>query len=430
MTSVDLAVRMLEALRPLIDPKKHMSSPALTTETSLRPSEPEDGPAVRWLAQLLEQAVQWEASDIHIEPRERDARVRLRIDGCLQEVAPLPAGLRDRVASRIKVLSRLDIAERRLPQDGRVKLQVDTHALDCRVSTLPTLCGEKLVLRLQQTRTVHRDLATLGLEPDQLESVLKKVHAPQGLVLVTGPTGSGKTVSLYACLQAMDHSHLNISTVEDPIEIELPGINQVQVHEKAGLTFSTVLRAFLRQDPDVLMVGEIRDLETADMAVKAAQTGHLVLSTLHTNDAPSTLGRLMHMGVPSHLLAGSVKLVMAQRLVRRLCDACKIPVHHDEALLKNAGMDEPSILQQGLAWQAYAAQGCAACHQGYKGRVGVFQVMPITASLQHMMCAPPGSVDLAAQAAKEGVDTLRSLGLRRMRSGQCSLEEIVCATPA
>ena len=392
-------------------------------------TEREDGPAVQALDRLLQQAVQWDASDIHIEPRGGEARVRLRIDGLLHEVDVLPADLRDRVVSRIKVLSGLDIAERRVPQDGRVKVTIDHHALDCRVSTLPTLLGEKVVMRLLQPAAVSRDLHSLGYDPDQLTWVLQTVNSAQGMVLVTGPTGSGKTVSLYACLRAMNRQHLNISTVEDPVEIELEGINQVQVHEKAGLSFATALRAFLRQDPDVLMVGEIRDLETADMAVKAAQTGHLVLSTLHTNDAPSTLSRLMHMGVPSHLLAASLSLVIAQRLLRRLCDHCKTPVRHTDAALLQAGLEPVLLMDQGQSWQAYAAQGCSACHGGLRGRLGVFQVMPVTTELQHLMVAQRSVAELAAQAAQAGVKTLRQVALDRMRSGLCTLEDVLSGTP-
>lgn len=407
-----------------------MSSNPTAIAPALRIPDTEDGPAVRWLTQLLQQAVQWDASDIHLEPCEIDTRVRLRIDGSLQELPALQGDLRDRVVSRIKILSRMDIAERRLPQDGRLKLDVDTRSMDFRVSTLPTLYGEKLVLRLLQSNRVVRELPNLGLEPKQLEQVFEMVQAPQGLTLVTGPTGSGKTVSLYACLQAMDRQHLNISTVEDPIEIELPSINQVQVHEKAGLTFSVALRAFLRQDPDVLLVGEIRDFETADMAVKAAQTGHLVLSTVHTNDAPSTPGRLVHMGVPSHLLSSSLRWVIAQKLLRRLCDACKTPAHHAQAMLKKAGLHESEILDQGRGWQAFEASGCSACHQGVRGRVGVFQVMPVSAPLQQMIMEQRDSSALAAQAHQEGVATLREVALRRMKAGLCSLHEVLSATPA
>jgi type IV pilus assembly protein PilB len=396
----------------------------------LRASDSEDGPAVRWLSQLLQQAIQWGASDIHLEPSDTDTRVRLRIDGSLQELPALPGDLRDRVVSRIKILSRMDIAERRLPQDGRLELDVDARSMDFRVSTLPTMHGEKLVLRWLQSSQVVRELPSLGLEPDQLEQLLEMVQSPQGLALVTGPTGAGKTVSLYACLQAMDRQHLNISTVEDPIEIELPSINQVQVHEKAGLTFSVALRAFLRQDPDVILVGEIRDFETADMAVKAAQTGHLVLSTVHTNDAPSTPGRLVHMGVPSHLLSSSLRWVIAQRLLRRLCDACKTPVHHAHALLKKAGLHESEILDQGHGWQAFEAAGCPACHQGIRGRLGVFQVMSVSPPLQQMIMEQRASSELAAQASQEGVATLREVALRRMKAGLCSLQEVLGGTPA
>lgn len=392
-------------------------------------SEREDGPAVQALDRLLQQAVQWDASDIHLEPRDGEARVRLRIDGLLHEVDVLPADLRDRVVSRIKVLSGLDIAERRVPQDGRVKVTIDHQALDCRVSTLPTLLGEKVVMRLLQPAAVSRDLHSLGYDPDQLPLVLQAVNSAQGMVLVTGPTGSGKTVSLYACLRAMNGQHLNISTVEDPVEIELEGINQVQVHEKAGLSFATALRAFLRQDPDVLMVGEIRDLETADMAVKAAQTGHLVLSTLHTNDAPSTLSRLMHMGVPSHLLAASLSLVIAQRLLRRLCDHCKTPVRHTDAVLIQAGLEPVHLTDQGRSWQAYAAQGCSACHGGLRGRLGVFQVMPVSVELQHLIVAQRSVAELGAHAAQAGVKTLRQVALDRMRSGLCTLEDVLSGTP-
>ena len=407
-----------------------MSSSSTAIVPALRVSESEDGPAVRWLTQLLQQAAQWNASDIHLEPSEIDTRVRLRIDGSLQELPALPGDLRDRVVSRIKILSRMDIAERRLPQDGRLKLDVDTRSMDFRVSTLPTMHGEKLVLRWLQSSQVVRELPSLGLEPDQLEQLLEMVQSPQGLALVTGPTGAGKTVSLYACLQAMDRQHLNISTVEDPIEIELPSINQVQVHEKAGLTFSVALRAFLRQDPDVILVGEIRDFETADMAVKAAQTGHLVLSTVHTNDAPSTPGRLVHMGVPSHLLSSSLRWVIAQRLLRRLCDACKTPVHHAQSMLQKAGLHESEILDQGRAWQAFEAAGCSACHQGVRGRLGVFQVMSVSPPMQQMIMEQRASSELAAQASKEGIATLREVALRRMKAGLCSLQEVLGGTPA
>lgn len=407
-----------------------MSSSSTAIAPALRASDSEDGPAVRWLSQLLQQAIQWGASDIHLEPSDTDTRVRLRIDGSLQELPALPGDLRDRVVSRIKILSRMDIAERRLPQDGRLELDVDARSMDFRVSTLPTMHGEKLVLRWLQSSQVVRELPSLGLEPDQLEQLLEMVQSPQGLALVTGPTGAGKTVSLYACLQAMDRQHLNISTVEDPIEIELPSINQVQVHEKAGLTFSVALRAFLRQDPDVILVGEIRDFETADMAVKAAQTGHLVLSTVHTNDAPSTPGRLVHMGVPSHLLSSSLRWVIAQRLLRRLCDACKTPVHHAHALLKKAGLHESEILDQGHGWQAFEAAGCPACHQGIRGRLGVFQVMSVSPPLQQMIMEQRASSELAAQASQEGVATLREVALRRMKAGLCSLQEVLGGTPA
>lgn len=407
-----------------------MSSSSTAIAPALRASDSEDGPAVRWLSQLLQQAIQWGASDIHLEPSDTDTRVRLRIDGSLQELPALPGDLRDRVVSRIKILSRMDIAERRLPQDGRLELDVDARSMDFRVSTLPTMHGEKLVLRWLQSSQVVRELPSLGLEPDQLEQLLEMVQSPQGLALVTGPTGAGKTVSLYACLQAMDRQYLNISTVEDPIEIELPSINQVQVHEKAGLTFSVALRAFLRQDPDVILVGEIRDFETADMAVKAAQTGHLVLSTVHTNDAPSTPGRLVHMGVPSHLLSSSLRWVIAQRLLRRLCDACKTPVHHAHALLKKAGLHESEILDQGHGWQAFEAAGCPACHQGIRGRLGVFQVMSVSPPLQQMIMEQRASSELAAQASQEGVATLREVALRRMKAGLCSLQEVLGGTPA
>ena len=387
----------------------------------------EDAPVVQYVQQLLEQAVALQASDLHFEPYEHHYRVRMRVDGQLREMATPPMALKDRLASRVKVLSRLDIAEKRLPQDGRMKLQLPNgRAIDLRVSTLPTLFGEKLVIRVLDSAQVQLDLSQLGYEPDDLKRLMAAIRKPHGMVLVTGPTGSGKTQSLYACLNLLNTAEVNIATVEDPCEIQLQGINQVNVQDKPGLTFAVALRAFLRQDPDILMVGEIRDLETANIAVQAAQTGHLVLSTLHTNDAPSTLVRLRNMGTATYNIAASVTLITAQRLVRRLCPHCKQKITLPRETLLQAGL--PATLLPTGAIEVYTPQACAQCHKGFAGRTGIFQVMPMSAALQALVLGDASTQALAAQAAREGVASLRVAGLRKVLQGITSLEEVLAAT--
>ena len=389
----------------------------------------EDAPLVLFLQQLIEQAQTQSASDIHFEPYEQVYRIRLRVDGQLREVAAPPLQVKDRIASRIKVLARLDIAEKRLPQDGRIQLALRRGGvLDLRVSTLPTLHGEKLVVRLLDNRMGHWTLEELGYAPEELERLLHAIGRPDGLVLVTGPTGSGKTQSLYACLQRLNRPELNISTVEDPCEISLSGINQVNVQDKPGLSFSVALRAFLRQDPDVLMVGEIRDLETAEIAIQAAQTGHLVLSTLHTRNAVSALTRLRNMGIARYNLASSVSLVSAQRLVRKLCPQCRQPDAQARALAEQAGLPEAWLQGEPVLWQAHA-EGCPACHRGYRGRTGLFEVMPITPALQDAMLQDAPESTLVGMARANGVWSLRQAGWRRVLQGLTSLDEVLAATP-
>ncbi|MBG7620313.1 Flp pilus assembly complex ATPase component TadA [Herbaspirillum sp. AP02] len=368
----------------------------------------DDVPVVRLLHKLLADAIGMGASDLHFEPFEHFFRVRLRIDGILHELAQPPLTMRDKLATRLKILARLDIAEKRLPQDGKMRLALAQRSIDLRVSTLPTQFGEKIVLRILDTAQAAFSIAELGYEPAQQEALLQAIAKPHGLVLMTGPTGSGKTVSLYACLQRLNRPGVNIATAEDPVEINLPGINQVGINERAGLDFATALRAFLRQDPDVLMVGEIRDLETADIAVKASQTGHLVLSTLHTNDAPATLTRLLNMGVPAYNIAASVSLIVAQRLVRKLC-RCRRPA---------AGTPV-----------TYLPQGCPACNQsGYRGRTGIYQVLPVSAAMQALILAQAGTLELAQQAQAEGIIDLRRAGLLKVLRGETSMGEILAST--
>jgi len=390
-------------------------------------SNTEDAPVVTLVQQLLEQAVALKASDLHFEPYEHQYRVRMRIDGELREVASLHMALKDRLASRIKVMSRLDIAEKRVPQDGRMKLNLaDGRELDLRVSTLPTLFGEKLVVRVLDSAQAQLDLQRLGYELEDLERLLTAIRAPHGLVLVTGPTGSGKTQSLYACLNLLNTPEVNIATVEDPCEIQLTGINQVNVQDKPGLTFAVALRAFLRQDPDILMVGEVRDLETANIAIQAAQTGHLVLSTLHTNDAPATLVRLRNMGTAPYNIAASVSLVTAQRLVRCLCHHCKQASHLPMTILRKAGWPEPLCTTETV--QVFEAVGCALCHKGFSGRTGIFQVMPVSTAMQDLVLQEASIQDMAQQARREGVNSLRIAGLRKVLQGITSLDEVLLAT--
>ena len=395
-------------------------------EDAAQKSDIDDAPVVRFLHKMLRDAFVMRASDLHFEPYEHHYRVRFRIDGELRDVVSPPLAIKDKLASRIKVISRLDIAEKRVPQDGRMKLKLGPdRVIDCRVSTLPTLFGEKIVIRLLDSSGLKLGLDALGYEPVEKARVLEAIQRPYGMVLVTGPTGSGKTLSLYTCLSLLNKPGVNIATVEDPSEINLPGVNQVNVNEKAGLSFAVALRAFLRQDPDIIMVGEIRDLETADIAVKAAQTGHLLLATVHTNDAPSTLTRLRNMGVAPFNLASSVILITAQRLIRRLCPTCRQPIELPRQTLIDAGFEESELAG---GWTPYKPVGCDACNNGYKGRVGIYEVMPISEAIQRIILADGSSVEIAAQARREGVRTLRQAGLEKVRLGVTSLEEVLAVT--
>jgi type IV pilus assembly protein PilB len=385
----------------------------------------EDAPVVRFLQKMLIDAINLRASDLHFEPYEYHYRVRFRIDGELREITQPPLAIKEKLASRIKVISRMDIAEKRVPQDGRMKLKFGSKAIDFRVSTLPTLFGEKVVIRILDSSSAKLGIEALGYEKIEKDRLTAAIQRPYGMVLVTGPTGSGKTVSLYTCLNILNQPGVNIATVEDPAEINLPGINQVNVNDKAGLNFATALKAFLRQDPDIIMVGEIRDLETADIAIKAAQTGHLVMSTLHTNDAPSTLTRLLNMGVAPFNIAASVLLITAQRLARRLCENCKAPADYPREALLRTGFAETEL---DGSWRPYRAVGCSACTNGYKGRVGLYQVMPITEAIQRIILAEGSSLDIAAQAQKDGVRDLRQAGLIKVRAGVTTLEEVISVT--
>jgi type IV pilus assembly protein PilB len=388
-------------------------------------AEVEDAPVVRFLQKMLIDAINARASDLHFEPYEYHYRVRFRVDGELREITQPPIAIKDKLASRIKVISRMDIAEKRVPQDGRMKLKFGSKAIDFRVSTLPTLFGEKVVIRILDPSSAKLGIEALGYEKIEKERLLLAIARPYGMILVTGPTGSGKTVSLYTCLNILNQPGVNIATVEDPAEINLPGINQVNVNDRAGLTFAAALKSFLRQDPDIIMVGEIRDLETADIAIKAAQTGHMVMSTLHTNDAPTTLTRLLNMGVAPFNIAASVLLITAQRLARRLCEVCKKPADYPREALLKAGFAETDI---DGSWKPYRAVGCTACNNGYKGRVGLYQVMPITDAIQRIILSEGTAMDIASQAQKEGVRDLRQSGLLKVRSGMTTLEEVITVT--
>lgn len=386
----------------------------------------EDVPVVKLLHELMSKAHRMRASDLHIEPYEHHVRVRWRIDGHLHEMCSVPLELRDGLASRLKVLARLDIAEKRLPQDGRVEFHLNGERVYGRVNSLPTVFGEKLVVRLLPNTPVHRQLDDLGMELREHGDVLHALSRPQGMVLVTGPTGSGKTVTLYACLDKINLPHVNIATAEDPCEMHVNGVNQLQVHDKAGLTFATALRAFLRQDPDVLMVGEIRDMETADVAIKAAQTGHLVLSTLHTNDAPATLTRLLNMGVAAYNVVASVRLVVAQRLVRCLCPYCKQAAPTTREQLMAAGASEAAL--EGPI-SVYEPVGCARCHQGFQGRLGLYQTLPMTDALQALILQNSSELALREAALAAGMRSLRALGLIWVQRGLTSLGEVLMNTP-
>lgn len=390
-------------------------------ETSSALSEKEDQPIITFINKMLLDAIRKGASDLHFEPYEKSYRIRFRIDGILHEVASPPVALASRLSARLKVMSRLDIAEKRIPQDGRIKLRLSPKkSIDFRVSTLPTIWGEKVVMRILDSDSATLGIDVLGYEEQQKQLYMDTLSQPQGMILVTGPTGSGKTVSLYTGLAILNTEETNISTAEDPVEINLPGVNQVQVNPRAGLTFASALKAFLRQDPDVVMVGEIRDLETAEIAIKAAQTGHLVLSTLHTNSAPETLTRLLNMGVPAYNLASSVSLIIAQRLARRLCRHCKQPEMLPEQELLRQGFTAGQL--SGLT--LFKPVGCEHCTNGYKGRVGIYEVMPITPTIAEIIMHNGNSLDIAAQAQQEGFNNLRQSGLIKAAAGITSLSEV------
>ena len=401
----------------LVDEGNHSDTPA---------SEIDDAPVVRFLQKILTDAINMGASDLHFEPFEKFYRIRFRVDGVLREISQPPIAIKEKLASRIKVISRLDISEKRVPQDGRMKLSVSgTRSIDFRVSTLPTLFGEKIVMRILDGSQAQLGIDALGYDPDQKALLLDAIHRPYGMVLVTGPTGSGKTVSLYTCLNILNQPGINIATAEDPAEINLPGVNQVNINERAGLTFPVALKAFLRQDPDIIMVGEIRDLETADITIKAAQTGHMVFSTLHTNDAPATLTRLLNMGVAPFNIASAVNLITAQRLARRLCSCKKASTHSEELFIK-AGFEAADC---DGSWTAYHPTGCERCNQtGYKGRVGIYQVMPITPAMEKIILTNGTAMEIEAQAQRDGIKTLRQAGLVKVKQGMTSLEEILSCT--
>ena len=392
------------------------------TQEQDEPSE-EDSPIVKYINKLLVDAIRMGASDLHFEPYEKSYRVRYRVDGVLRHIANPPLQLANRLASRLKVMSQMDISEKRIPQDGRIKLKLSkTKAIDFRVNALPTLFGEKLVLRILDPSSAMLGIDALGYEEDQKQLFMDALEKPQGMLLITGPTGSGKTVSLYTGLNILNTESANISTAEDPVEINLEGINQVNVNTKVGLTFSAALKSFLRQDPDIIMVGEIRDLETAEIAIKAAQTGHMVMSTLHTNSAPETLTRLRNMGVPSFNIATSVNLVIAQRLARRLCSHCKKSVDVPKNSLLEMGFTEKDLADPEL--KIYQPVGCEECREGYKGRVGIYEVMKVTPEISKIIMEDGNALEIAAASEKMGFNNLRRSGLKKVISGLTSLQEI------
>jgi len=402
------------------------SADASAEDSEASVSEVEDAPVVKFLQKMLLDAFSMRASDLHFEPFEHTYRVRFRVDGELREIASPPVAIKDKLAARIKVISKLDISEKRVPQDGKMKLKIGPdRVIDFRVSTLPTMYGEKIVIRILDPSSAKLGIDALGYEPAEKERLLHAIQRPYGMVLVTGPTGSGKTVSLYTCLNILNKPGVNIATAEDPAEITLPGVNQVSMNDKAGMTFSVALKAFLRQDPDIIMVGEIRDLETADIAIKAAQTGHMVMSTLHTNDAPTTLTRMRNMGIAPFNIASSVILITAQRLARRLCPNCKAPADIPRETLLDAGFKEDDV---DGSWTPYRPVGCSMCTNGYKGRVGVYQVMPISEEIQRIVLRDGSALEIAAQAEAEGVKSLRVSGLSKVKMGLTSLEEILGCT--
>ncbi|MFU9045271.1 type IV-A pilus assembly ATPase PilB [Acinetobacter tibetensis] len=383
----------------------------------------DEAPIVKYINKLLIDAIRMGASDLHFEPYEKVYRVRYRVDGVLRQIATPPLQLANRLASRLKVMSQMDIAEKRVPQDGRIKLKISkTKAIDFRVNSLPTLFGEKIVLRILDPSSAMLGIDALGYEPEQKALFMEALEKPQGMLLITGPTGSGKTVSLYTGLNILNKEDTNISTAEDPVEINLEGINQVNVNNKVGLTFSAALKSFLRQDPDIVMVGEIRDLETAEIAIKAAQTGHMVMSTLHTNSAPETLTRLRNMGVPSFNIATSVNLVIAQRLARRLCPQCKVPTEVPKNSLLEMGFSEQEIQQPDF--KIFQPVGCSECRDGYKGRVGIYEVMKITSEISKIIMEDGNAIQIAEASAKLGFNNLRLSGLKKVMQGVTSLQEV------
>lgn len=401
--------------------KAEIASTEETAEKGAADSEVDDAPIVRFINKILLDAIKRRASDIHFEPYEKTYRVRFRMDGILYEMAKPPQKHANRIAARVKVISKLDISERRIPQDGHFRLKLSkNNSIDFRVNTCPTVAGEKIVIRILDPSSAHLGIDQLGYEPFQKELFLHAINKPHGMVLVTGPTGSGKTVSLYTALNILNSTERNVSTVEDPVEINLPGVNQVNINIKAGLTFASALRAFLRQDPDVIMVGEIRDLETAEIAIKAAQTGHLVLSTLHTNSGPETLTRLMNMGVPAFNIASSIQLIIAQRLARRLCEHCKKPVELPKSIFEEEGFNEEEIAQGTI----FAAVGCENCTNGYAGRVGLYEVLKISETIGRAIMDGGNSLEILDVAKKEGFQTLHQSGMRKVLKGMTSLEEI------
>lgn len=406
--------------------EEDLGQAAAAAAADAQANEVDDAPIVKFLQKMLVDAINLGASDLHFEPFEKFYRIRFRVDGELREIAQPPLAIKDKLSSRIKVISKLDISEKRIPQDGRMKLVLNANkSIDFRVSTLPTLFGEKIVMRILDGSQAQMGIDALGYDPDQKETLMNAIQRPYGMVLVTGPTGSGKTVSLYTCLNVINKPGINISTAEDPAEINLPGVNQVNVNDKAGLTFAAALKSFLRQDPDVIMVGEIRDLETADIAIKAAQTGHMVFSTLHTNDAPSTLTRLMNMGVAPFNIASSVILITAQRLARRLC-TCKRPAEILDEVLLAAGFKEEDL---DGTWKPYEPVGCDRCNgNGYKGRVGIYQLMPISESIERIILNNGSAMEIEEQAQLEGIRNLRQSGLLKVRQGLTSLEEVLGCT--
>jgi len=431
--TVDKAIEQADAAMPsLVDDDFDLENLEVTggdedpNADALARDDVEDAPIVRFVNKILLDAIKKGASDVHFEPYEKSFRIRTRLDGVLKEVALPPVQLAIKIVARLKVMARLDIAERRVPQDGRIKMRLSKNrAIDFRVSTCPTLFGEKVVTRILDPSSAMLGIDALGYEPQQREIYVRYLAKPQGMILVTGPTGSGKTVSLYTGLNILNTEDCNISTAEDPAEINLPGINQVNVNPKVGLTFAAALRAFLRQDPDVIMVGEIRDLETAEIAIKAAQTGHLVLSTLHTNDAPQTLTRLVDMGVKPYAIATSVSLIIAQRLARKLCVNCKQPIDVPTEALRKEGFEEADI-QGGL--RIYKAAGCGQCTDGYKGRTGIYQVMPVTDAIGRIIMEGGSAINIADEATKHGIWNLRRAGLQKVKDGMTSLEEVNSVT--